>query len=975
MSRTRTSTRARRPSSRVREDQQVRENEAPPVLGEEQVPARPRTAPRARVSEDFDGGGAWNVVPPRGRRARGPRGQRGGMPSGGNGSPGGGDSGDEDDDDMAAAPGGGGGPPYGGNAGDDPSDDEGPGGPGGGGGGAGGGGGGGGGDPAPPVPIDVGHVLSVCEVPLEVQPLIVAHSFKNVLAFRLMREKDLLEMAKHLNHHQQVPKFGVMQQRRVWALVKWVKLRFNRGQYIDYHEFDQDKCDNAVEDVQGDDEVEEVEVDKPVAFTPATWVEWHEGLVNYLQQKKGHAGCPLSYVIRVEPNPTPGRVADDPILAAVYHAPLQGVNYRKDARAVYRVIKQLTLNTAAWNVLKKVEEQQDGRVVIMALRDHYDEPQARLTRITQAQRLIRALNYKGEHSQSFAVFSNKLLGAYNVLEKYGQGPTEEMKVTDLVQKLKGVTDPFVKSAISAVFLDPLRRNDFHLAVNTIAEAIACTSTREGLTRGEQRSPMSAEARAEVKRKSKDNAGAQGGGNEKGYDDYVPYKVYKNYTPEQKKQMRQDREAGNQRTGSKQKKKRSGKPKQRGINSVGREEDNETDSTEGAKSSTNAADAFAPRTKKVRILDKVRSFDRRILSATTRASIDEVTYCEGRVEVDNHADTHALGPNCLVLSHANRSCTVSGFCDQMDAIKNMEIVTGATAWDDPDSGETWILVFHEALWFGDAIKTTLFNPNQARAHGVKVQDNPTSRHPVSIYDPVTQVTIPMEMKGTIAGFVTRTPTNEDLDRCPRIVLSSPQPWDPENVVFRDGGAVVSAMAAEVVRPAIQTVGSAISHDRHLGYSAEEIAKKWRISPQLAQATLEATTHHECAILYIRCGDAIARTRQCLATDGCAVGCIPTQCFIRWYRSVVIAVFKSFAVKTLSKQSPWCPKRKRAKRSKSSCRTWGSRMSCYLMGLQNKRGLSLILLKPVAVMQLSECEVTWRNIGFGYAGNSTIKPGFK
>jgi hypothetical protein len=28
-----------------------------------------------------------------------------------------------------------------------------------------------------------------------------------------------------------------------------------------------------------------------------------------------------------------------------------------------------------------------------------------------------------------------------------------------------------------------------------------------------------------------------------------------------------------------------------------------------------------------------------------------------------------------------------------------------------------------------------------------------------------------------------------------------------------------------------------------------------------------------------------------------------------------------------------------------------------------------------LQLSECEVTWRNIGFGYAGNSTIKPGFK
>jgi hypothetical protein len=306
---------------------------------------------------------------------------------------------------------------------------------------------------------------------MEVQPLIVAHGFCSVLAFRLMRERDLSEMAKHLNHHQNVPRFGVLQQRRVWALVKWVKLRFNRGQYIDYHEFDQIQCDIAVDDVQGNDEVEEVEVDKPVAFTAAKWVEWHKGLINYLQQKKGHAGVPLSYVIRVEPNPNPERLESDPILAAVYHAPLDGVNYRKDSRAVYRVMKQLTLNTAAWNVLKKVEEQQDGRLLIMALRDHYDGPQARLTRITQAQRMVRALHDKGEQSQNFATFSNKLLGAYNVLEKYGQAPTEEMHVTDLVMKLRGVTDPFVKSAVSSVFLDPAKRNDFHLAVNTIAEAI------------------------------------------------------------------------------------------------------------------------------------------------------------------------------------------------------------------------------------------------------------------------------------------------------------------------------------------------------------------------------------------------------------------------------------------------------------------------------------------------------------------------
>jgi hypothetical protein len=135
-----------------------------------------------------------------------------------------------------------------------------------------------------------------------------------------------------------------------------------------------------------------------------------------------------------------------------------------------------------------------------------------------------------------------------------------------------------------------------------------------------------------------------------------------------------------------------------------------------------------------------------------------------------------------------------------------------------------------------------NPNQARAHGVKVPDDPTSRFPVAIYDPVTQVTIPMEMKGTIAGLVMRTPMDEDLDSSPHIVLSCPQPWDPENVVFHEGGAVLSSVAAEVVQPAIQMVGSAIGHAHHSSFTVEDIAKKWRISLQQAQCTLEATTQH-------------------------------------------------------------------------------------------------------------------------------------
>jgi hypothetical protein len=170
--------------------------------------------------------------------------------------------------------------------------------------------------------------------------------------------------------------------------------------------------------------------------------------------------------------------------------------------------------------------------------------------------------------------------------------------------------------------------------------------------------MSAEARKEHKQKQKGGEQSpRGAGADKGYDDYVPYKVYSNYTAEQRQQLREGRQGAA--SGSKPKKKRNGKPKQSGINSVGRDDKaNDTDSDDGAKTPTNAAgEAFGPRNKKVRILDKIRSFDRRVMATARGAPVEEVTYCEGRVEIDNHADTHALGPNCRALSHARRTCTV------------------------------------------------------------------------------------------------------------------------------------------------------------------------------------------------------------------------------------------------------------------------------------------------------------------------------
>ena len=76
-----------------------------------------------------------------------------------------------------------------------------------------------------------------------------------------------------------------------------------------------------------------------------------------------------------------------------------------------------------------------------------------------------------------------------------------------------------------------------------------------------------------------------------------------------------------------------------------------------------------------------------------------------------------------MEYTGKVCDVSPYTDDYEAVQNVPIVHAATAWQSPVTGQTYILVFHEVLWMGDSLENTLFNPNQLRHFGTKVQDNP------------------------------------------------------------------------------------------------------------------------------------------------------------------------------------------------------------------------------------------------------------
>ena len=176
--------------------------------------------------------------------------------------------------------------------------------------------------------------------------------------------------------------------------------------------------------------------------------------------------------------------------------------------------------------------------------------------------------------------------------------------------------------------------------------------------------------------------------------------------------------------------------------------------------------------------RIKTQNRRVSSTKKHATSQPFT--ESTCELDSHADTIVAGRNCLILNYTGKECDVALYRDDYEAVTNVPIVTAATAWQSTVTGQTYILVFHEALWMGDTLDHTLLNPNQLRHFGVRVQDDPTSPIPLSIISEDKEFRMGLQMKGTIVYTNTSTPTDAELHSCPHIELTSKYPWDPHNV---------------------------------------------------------------------------------------------------------------------------------------------------------------------------------------------------
>jgi hypothetical protein len=55
------------------------------------------------------------------------------------------------------------------------------------------------------------------------------------------------------------------------------------------------------------------------------------------------------------------------------------------------------------------------------------------------------------------------------------------------------------------------------------------------------------------------------------------------------------------------------------------------------------------------------------------------------------------------------CDASPYTDEFKAIKSVPIVQASTAYENPETRETTILILNEAIWMGEQMELTLVNP--------------------------------------------------------------------------------------------------------------------------------------------------------------------------------------------------------------------------------------------------------------------------
>ena len=176
--------------------------------------------------------------------------------------------------------------------------------------------------------------------------------------------------------------------------------------------------------------------------------------------------------------------------------------------------------------------------------------------------------------------------------------------------------------------------------------------------------------------------------------------------------------------------------------------------------------------------------RRAINQIIAKMFAEVKQCNA--ELDSHTNTCGVNEVARILEYPGQVAEVSGFANSLEPLKNVPVVKAAVAIDNPETGDSAVLVINQALYFGDQLDNVLLNPNQMRFHGVTVNNVPRflskgkSRHCITIKEAGLEILLKLNV--IISYFPIQTPTNKEFQELDLIPITSDVEWNPHSVTF-------------------------------------------------------------------------------------------------------------------------------------------------------------------------------------------------
>ena len=326
----------------------------------------------------------------------------------------------------------------------------------------------------------VHHVLEVCGfATMANRNCLIAEGFQKVSDFSKMQAVNFQSMSSRIQKmatNRGGFRLGEIRVRNLEALAYWARDRKRHNvQEIDARDFTTDVMDESVENLDLEktrllNNAGAIKQPMTAKFEQAKWVTWELKFITHLSGIYGVTGVPLNYVIRKD-LPAGHRFVNQ-TESLVHDAPLTGAAYSADTQDVYRILKAATVDTDAWEWIKRYDNRQNGRLAFQTLREHYDGPGEVDRRIALARQQITELHYKVENSFPFEAFITRLNGAFQVLAESGEGLSEKYKVQTMIDGMKQCTNQAIISATTTITMTPTLQTDFVAAANKMAEVIA-----------------------------------------------------------------------------------------------------------------------------------------------------------------------------------------------------------------------------------------------------------------------------------------------------------------------------------------------------------------------------------------------------------------------------------------------------------------------------------------------------------------------